>query len=147
MTNNDNVVTNRKRGVLINTNKASLDNININKKRKPFGLYKGNATDLVFLKFHKVSGATWKGALAHNLPNKSKSWPDNSVCEGEEEPPYNIFSPLEHGTTTCFQKEGPKGLERCFDWSDRVVLSTILRDPLERVLSGYSQKSGDWNFL
>ena len=60
MTNNDNVATKRKRGVLIKTNKASLIDDNINKERKSFGLYKGNATDLVFLKFHKVSGATWK---------------------------------------------------------------------------------------
>ena len=142
LTNNYNDATDRKRGVLIKANKTSLDDIN--KERKPLGLYKGNATDLVFLKFHKVSGDTWKAALTHNLPNKS-SWPDNSVCEGENEPPQ-IFQPFEHGTIYRFQKEGRKGLERCFDWSDSVVLSTILRDPLQRVLSWIFSHVGGLDF-
>lgn len=139
---NDNVATDRKSGVLIKANKTSLDENHKERKSRTGGLYKGNATDLVFLKFHKVSGETLKNALEHALPNKS-SWPDNSVCGGEPGPQN---SPFNHGIVYRFRKEGRKGLERCFDWSDSVVISMLLRDPLERVLSWMFSSVGGLNF-
>lgn len=96
---------------------------------------KKDGKGLVFLKFHKVSSTTWKNALRNALPSNKSTRPRNFRCRAND--------PLGHGTVKRYAREGRKGIERCYDKSTTgVVIATVLRDPLDKVMSWVFSKTG-----
>lgn len=105
--------------------------------------------DWVFLKLHKVSSTTWQNALKHGLPRGNREWHINSHCLSEEGKLPNLHpgqnNPLGHGTVKRYSREGRKGIERCYDNStttNNVAFVTVLRDPVDKVISWIFSKVG-----
>eukprot|EP00613_Pedinella_sp_CCMP2098_P032984 CAMPEP_0171724490 /NCGR_PEP_ID=MMETSP0991-20121206/24374_1 /TAXON_ID=483369 /ORGANISM="non described non described, Strain CCMP2098" /LENGTH=484 /DNA_ID=CAMNT_0012317337 /DNA_START=166 /DNA_END=1620 /DNA_ORIENTATION=- len=88
---------------------------------------------VAFLKFHKVAGATvatvFRNACPDHLP---RNYWDYQACPAE---------PHGHGSLVAYRRKGPAGMKACIRRNassvapQPVYLTTILRDPLDRILS------------